>query len=41
MYLYPTHPDIIINFVQKCTFFQKKKIMQNEGVIKYVHKTDP
>ena len=33
MYFYPTHPDIIINFVQKCTFFQKKKLCRMRGLL--------
>ena len=33
MYFYSNHQDILINFV-------KKKVMQDEGVIIYVHKTD-
>ena len=37
---YPTCQDILISFAKLCTFFKNKYVIQDEGVIKYVHKTD-
>ena len=40
MDFYPTQEDILIIFVKLCTFFPKKLVFQEEGGIKYDHKTD-
>ena len=35
-----THQDILIMFCQKIYFLPKKMVIQKEGVMKYVDKTD-